>query len=353
MKQIICFILILTLEQSNELNIDDYSQNVEVLLDNSTLLKDFDDYLNYLLSIDPKYGTGKTLKDLDFNCEPISASPAQSVNKLKPNDIKIVAALGDSITAALGAKSLTLKDVQIEYRGISWSIGGDEDTDAYATLPNILRKYNRDIYGYSVGYYKPEDTKKGVGLNVAVSGQESNDILAQAKTLIKRIKASEDLDWKEDWKLVTLFIGANDLCAFCDNLKKYSPNAYIGNIEKGLDLLEKSLPKTFVNLVTIFDISQMIFTNKSLTCTMLHDYLCPCVSIDQENVLLEFIDKYQNLTEQLVNSGKYDTKDDFTVVIQPMFKDFVIPKLPNGETDVSYFAPDCFHPAAKTHGEIY
>ena len=33
----------------------------------------------------------------------------------------------------------------------------------------------------------------------------------------------------------------------------------------------------------------------------------------------------QDLTHDLINSGRYDTKDDFTMVIQPFFKNIVLP----------------------------
>ena len=50
----------------------------------------------------------------------------------RPGDIAVVAALGDSITAALGASSKTLLDIGTEWRGESWSIGGAQRT-AHAT----------------------------------------------------------------------------------------------------------------------------------------------------------------------------------------------------------------------------
>ncbi len=42
-------------------------------------------------------------------------------------------------------------------------------------------------------------------------------------------------------------------------------------------------------------------------------------------------------------SFRYDTRDDFTVVIQPFFEQTKTPRNPDGSVDMSYFAPDCFH----------
>ena len=84
--------------------------------------------------------------------------------------------------------------------------------------------------------------------------------------------------------------------------------------------------------------------------------MCPCAAFpeseDAEKELASVISQYHELTHNLVNSGKYDTRDDFTVVMQPFMEGFEVPILPNGDVDFSYFAPDCFHFSAKSHGKI-
>lgn len=37
----------------------------------------------------------------------------------------------------------------------------------------------------------------------------------QAKKLVEKIKADPSIDVDNDWKLITLWIGGNDLCAVC------------------------------------------------------------------------------------------------------------------------------------------
>lgn len=51
------------------------------------------------------------------------------------------------------------------------------------------------------------------------------------------MKADENVNLEEDWKLVTLFIGGNDLCASCRNLFHYSAEQYVEHIKKGIDYL--------------------------------------------------------------------------------------------------------------------
>ena len=44
----------------------------------------------------------------------------------------------------------------------------------------------------------------------------------QAEKLVERMKKESDIDFENDWKVITIFVGGNDLCDFCDN--KVGPN---------------------------------------------------------------------------------------------------------------------------------
>lgn len=135
-----------------------------------------------------------------------------SVHKLRPGDISVIAALGDSLTAASGATSTRFQDLFMENRGLSWSIGGQWNWQNVTTLPNILKEYNPALVGYSRNDAYPfhEDTQ----LNMAEIGAVSADIPYMAKALVQRIKRDERINFKRDWKLVTLCMGGNDICSF-------------------------------------------------------------------------------------------------------------------------------------------
>jgi phospholipase B1 len=81
---------------------------------------------------------------------------------------------------------------------------------------------------------------------------------------------------------------------------------------------------------------------------------CAAYPLNQkaQDTLSWYEKSYQNLTQQLVDSGRYDSTDDFTVVVQPFFKDFLAPRTSDGKVDLSFFAPDCFHLSAKSHGSV-
>jgi phospholipase B1 len=92
----------------------------------------------------------------------------------------------------------------IENRGSSWSVGGKSSLDELTTIPNLLKKYNPNLLGFS----KFDNFAKQMGLdknslNVAVSGNEAHNMPAQAKDLIQRIKNDKKVNFEKDWKLVT------------------------------------------------------------------------------------------------------------------------------------------------------
>ena len=94
-----------------------------------------------------------------------------TVHRLTPSDIKIVAALGDSVTTGFGARSTSLVDLFVEFRDVSWSIGGKGKLEEATTLPNILKKYNPLVQGFST-IVTPVSKRKDQGSanNFAKSG---------------------------------------------------------------------------------------------------------------------------------------------------------------------------------------
>lgn len=64
-------------------------------------------------------------------------------------DIDIVAAMGDSLTAGNGALATNMLQLIIENKGVSGTIGGQSTWRKYLTLPNMIKEFNPNLYGYS------------------------------------------------------------------------------------------------------------------------------------------------------------------------------------------------------------
>ncbi|CAD5125345.1 DgyrCDS13584 [Dimorphilus gyrociliatus] len=285
----------------------------------------------------------------EFKCNvgPIGDKPT-SVHKLKPGDINVVAAFGDSITAGNGADADNLLEVILNARGHSWSIGGMESLEKILTIPNILKKFNPNLKGYSTDTSDEDDPE--AGMNVARMGARATHLPNQADKMIDRLKTTSDIDFENDWKLITLFIGGNDLCGYCRDRPNRSPEKFAEHIKNTLDKLHQQVPKALVQVVSMFDVTPVRHLSADWICDLLQERFCSCARNSDTRPELRPVQLgYHLRVDELISSGRYDTRDDFTVVVQPHMRDLVPPRLPNGEYDKSFFSPDCFHPGRKGH----
>ena len=76
----------------------------------------------------------------------------------------------------------------------------------------------------------------------------------QAKDLVNRMRSSNRIDFQNDWKLITFFVGGNDLCKSCRDTIKYSSDNFVQNLQNTLDYFNQNLPKALVNLVVTLDV---------------------------------------------------------------------------------------------------
>lgn len=298
-----------------------------------------------------KLGQSQSVPEGQLNCPDFPPSPSEptSVHALRPSDVNIVAAIGDSLTAANGALAATPLGLLTEYRGRAFAMGGDKDLSSVVTMPNILRTHTDDLHGHSSGKGKQGSTQ--AKLNYAVPGSTAKDLNAQALKLVDAMRNDPNVDFDKDWKVITVFIGGNDVCNYFDGEKDANtPDNYIQGIRKAIDVFHATVPRVFVNLVEVLDLSILPDLSKGIICPMLHRFLCKNVASGKDNASVKLlIQEYNQKIFDLVAHGKYETRDDFTVVIQPFLRNTTYPKQKNGEPDWSFFAPDCFHFSAKGH----
>lgn len=290
--------------------------------------------------------TGRAVSTFDcMNSYPLTDTLPTSVHALRPEHVSVIAAMGDSLTAGNGILGNNILDCLTEYRGRSWSIGGDMNFEqGVETLPNILKKFNPFIHGYSLG--KCDQNNYACSqLNVAVAGETSQEMPFQARDLVSRLTNPHfGVDLMNEWKVITMFIGGNDLCDVCNDMTNHSPQSYVTKVRDALDILHQNVPKAFVNLVEIFDITPLAKVSQGFFCTLITNSVCGCAKDKNNNELLKSIShSYQDELQKLVASGRYDTRDDFTVVLQPFFRDTEPVRDHTGGFDLAYFAPDCFH----------
>ncbi|XP_063697969.1 phospholipase B1, membrane-associated-like [Culicoides brevitarsis] len=284
----------------------------------------------------------------DVNVGRRSQKVPDSVHKLLPGDIDIIGAFGDSLTAGNGAMATNILQIMTENKGMSWSIGGQGTWRKFLTLPNILKEYNPNIYGYSLAdglsYHKSSV------FNVAEIGAMSRDIPYMAKVLVKRMKSDPKVDIKHHWKLITLLIGANDFCS--DMCYHDTPEVITKLHEKhllaALRTIRDNLPRTIVNVVSAPDVTILLkFTGKPMECVAVHYVECPCFFSSRfgknRKRYVKIIKDWHAMERNVTDRDEFHNLADFTVNYNPFTSKLVFPLNEEGRTDFRYLSMDCFH----------
>ncbi|XP_062407355.1 phospholipase B1, membrane-associated [Sardina pilchardus] len=277
-----------------------------------------------------------------FQCTDMTPSPSvpTSVEMVKAADIKVIAALGDSLTTAIGANATNVLGIPIEFRHVSW------------------RLFNPDLIGPA-----PTKTVHGTpaplsetGFNLAVTGHNTFNLPGQVRHLIDTLKTYQGIDFDEDWKLLTILIGMNDICDYCKDKSLFSVENFIYYMTVSLEMLMNEVPRMIVNVVQILPMETLREVQKPTPGCLLQRSFCSCLvkpatgSADLKELVSVNLE-FQKRLEQLLYTDRF-FKTDFAVVLQPFLKYADPPRLPNGKIDMSFFTPDCFHFTMKGHEEL-
>ncbi|CAJ0589784.1 unnamed protein product [Cylicocyclus nassatus] len=258
-----------------------------------------------------------------------------NVNQVRPADIKVVAAMGDSITAATYSKNFEEEHRKTVYPGNSYISGGDGTLQDQITVGKILRELNHGIMGLSQG-----EGYKNTGFNVAISGRTSEDLPRQASELVSRMR-QQGVNLAGDWKLVTIFIGTNDLQKFGCTGRTSEPISredYKAYLVKAISFLRENLNRTIVSIIPMWN-SQLAIEAHSL---ILDEKRLQCGDhyMEKRDILCG---EYRKAAYEIQDSRMFD-REDFTVVVQG-FMDEITDAFRNssGVYDKTFYAVDMFH----------
>ncbi|KAI9248912.1 GDSL-like Lipase/Acylhydrolase-domain-containing protein [Sporodiniella umbellata] len=285
-----------------------------------------------------------------FDCQPFlweDSIVERDAYHLRPQDIKSVIAIGDSITAGFGMMSGRPPfSTVVENRGKVFSIGGDMGE---YTLPNFLSIYASELHGSPEGYTFP--LSRGKDLSRAVTGAKTQDLNSQVNQLVHHLNRDYK-DIKDQWKIVTLFIGANNVCVLCTPPFTTLPvmaeaDQFEKNVRSALSRLQSEAGKVYVNLVGLFNVSSVYEASRGDPyCENVldpsHMVICSCIqhSQKQRDAADRMIDEYNKRLQKLEKEFKYQQKETFGVSYQPAFTQFPVAKYKQ-----AYFSGiDCFHP---------
>lgn len=288
-----------------------------------------------------------------FNCKPFVWQDSiidRDAYHLRPSDIKSVIAIGDSITAGFGMISGRPPfSTILEYRGKVFSVGGDEGE---YTIPNFLSRFTTDELskGPPKGITLP--LSRGKQLNNAVSGAKTQELNGEISRLVRLLNTERYKDVKDDWKLITLFIGANNVCVLCEPPMTTLPgladaDIFEDNVRNVLERIRTDVGKSFVNLVALFNVSSVYEASRGdpyceFVLDPSHMVICSCVQGDEkQRRAADFVVNEYNLRlEKLANEYKTIDVMNFGVSYQPGFKQFPVAKY----KQAFFSGVDCFHP---------
>lgn len=277
-----------------------------------------------------------------------SSETPTSVHRLRPGDIDIIGAMGDSLTAGTGMMSKSVYEILAEYRGQTILGGGLKDWRSLLTLPNIFKVFNPRLYGYAVANTLAKN--RAARFNVAEPSAMTKDMPFMAEVLLKRLQHDKNVNMKQHWKMISIFIGANDICIDqCfyntteDFLMKHRRDLY-----RTLKILKDNIPRLMVNIISIPNIDKLAaMKGMPLLCDLLHRAECPCVisdalSTEQRKQRAETIRRFQQIDIEVASLPEFQL-EEFAAVPRTLAIDKNLRTLRNGNTDLRYFAADCFH----------
>jgi len=285
-----------------------------------------------------------------------SSTVPTSVHQLRPGDIGIIGSIGDSDTAAFGARASSLATITQEDRDISFTSGTSQDWQGQTSLANMIAQYNPGLVGGSTGTSDlliSEDYQPSQGLNYAVSGAWANTAGDQAAQLVEGIK--QQVDWETKWKLITVQFGGNDICTtYCesDPSSEYygdaTPAGWRVNMDSVLSKLS-SMTRTLVVFTESYMPSKLHnMVNPGWKCQLAVEYGCPCVTEGNMDEMTELRDDYS--TELRSLAVKY-RRSDFGVEVVPALTG-LYPNASAGGPDPAFMAPDCFHFNTELHSMV-
>ncbi|KAI9491110.1 hypothetical protein BDB00DRAFT_767667 [Zychaea mexicana] len=286
---------------------------------------------------------------LEIGCPRLPSRPdggAKSVKDLRPDDIKVVIGIGDSVMAGFGAKGLqndrfvSMKTLN-EDRGVSFAMGGDIGA---TTLPNLIHYYTPSLYGSSVGsqlfticfgdefcpkgQYKPD-----IGyLNAAQSGARSSNLDHEIDYLLEQLDDAyvSGTIKPQDWKLLTLFIGSNDICHSCTTPTSLPP-PFIMNVAAAVDRVRLTIRNVFLQIVGVMRVDEIFVESQNypeycqpfpFSDFVLHDHECECAHTPANRTVMATLTPQYNVGLQTI-ADSYMANDSFAVTFQPLKTDIL------------------------------
>ncbi|XP_032584450.2 phospholipase B1, membrane-associated-like [Drosophila mojavensis] len=278
----------------------------------------------------------------------------KDVRQLRPGDIDIVATCGDSSNSGTGILGLGELDAFVEYRGYAYTGGGFETWRTALTLPNILKLYNPRLYGYAVGHSLGADVNVA-RFNLAEPMLNIQDLPFQAHVLIERFRRDPRVNLREHWKLLSIQVGANDLCSeLC-----HSPNpehflrVVARQLHETFRILKEHVPRLLINFIVHPDIDELLslLSRAPPKCVQRMPYFCSCYNRYNDNTLYDAAKRFLRLQLSIAALPEFRSAD-FAIVPHGILRNISSLWSEQGVMVKHFFANDCIHYSQLGHAVL-
>lgn len=281
-----------------------------------------------------------------------SAVPPRHISRLRPGDIDILAAMGDSVTAGNSIISENFFDVFTECRGFSFTGGGSDTWRTALTLPNILKLYNPRLYGYAWTHSLVAIKEQSV-FNIAEPMVTLRDLPYQAEVLIERLQADPKVQMREHWKLLSIFVGMNDICfelCLWDDTEAFL-RLQRQQLYRTFRLLRENVPRLLINWIMMPSVSdfQRVFKNFPSYCRT--NLICSCLTSAFLPHYPDVLHRLQLIQLEVLSLPEFRSFD-FAIVPHTVLSNVSGIVLTQDSLDMRFFAHDCMHLSQRSHAIV-
>lgn len=236
------------------------------------------------------------------------------------------------------------------------------------TLPYMINAYTetpvdgsstkavlpKDIAHLPHDDYHPETDRMNVAESEGAVHRGSLD--EQWAFIQKQMSMRPDFNAPNKWKVLTLWMTANDVCGECNGPMDLT--LWAGKTNIFLNNVSTSMQNVLVNLVGMFDMSNVARVQRAnVECDIEHRYIlqeCGCIDRGNSTQLKQLDENVHSMNAKLHEIAgtwqqklKNESRGDMAVVMQgylehqgSIFKRSFLSKL------------DCFHPSAESHQDL-
>jgi phospholipase B1 len=307
--------------------------------------------------------SSESLSDFAISsCPALTAkAAATSVQDLRIDDITVIAAIGDSITAGYSAipkadvnGAIGLGDLR-EDRGKSFSTGGDSGAES---LGNFMAQFSSKVSGRSYGsrglsIFMGHNNDKDA-LNAGVVRAEVNDLSKQVDWVYSQMQNDKTVNIENDFKLMTLYVGANNICSSC--ITAVDPAQWANEIRSVLKKLEAKIPRLIVILPHLFKLSQVwdvtgdvAYCDKRRASPLTGECICAFLEgadgVAKRAAMDKLSDQLNAELDKIREEYVAKNSASFMVTVDPSVSGFSMK-----EFGLDYISNiDCFHPSQEAH----